>query len=86
MLSGLAGSAREKTMDARGSPKVRAICIDDISPQRRHGQRGRNTVATFVPVISAPKLELVLDVLADRNKESLLKWLDERRNKWCAAV
>lgn len=29
---------------------------------------------------------LVLDVLPDRNKETLLKWLDERGIEWCAAV
>jgi transposase len=39
-----------------------------------------------VLVISAPELGLVLDVLPDRNKETLLKWLEERRIEWCAAV
>ena len=29
---------------------------------------------------------LVLDVLEDRSKENLLKWLDERGIEWCAAV
>jgi transposase len=28
----------------------------------------------------------VLDVLEDRSKENLLKWLDERGSEWCAAV
>ena len=37
-------------------------------------------------VLSAPELGLVLDVLADRSQESLLKWLDERGIEWCAAV
>ncbi|MCI0556460.1 MAG: ISL3 family transposase [Anaerolineae bacterium] len=37
-------------------------------------------------VISAPELGLVLDVLEDRSKETLLKWLDERGSEWCAAV
>jgi len=40
----------------------------------------------FVLVISAPELGLVLDVLEDRSKESLLKWLDERGIECCAAV
>jgi transposase len=31
-------------------------------------------------------LGLVLDVLPDRNKETLLKWLEERGSEWCAAV
>lgn len=37
-------------------------------------------------VISAPELGLVLDVLEDRSKENLLKWLEERGMEWCAAV
>ena len=57
---------------------MRAICFDEISLHRGHGK--------FVLVISAPELGLVLDVLADRSKESLLKWLDERGSEWCAAV
>lgn len=57
---------------------MRAICFDEISLHRGHGK--------FVLVISAPELGLVLDVLPDRNKETLLKWLDERGIEWCAAV
>ena len=37
-------------------------------------------------VISAPELGLVLDVLEDRSKERLLKWLEERGIEWCATV
>jgi len=37
-------------------------------------------------VISAPELGLVLDVLEDRSKENLLKWLEERGSEWCTAV
>jgi transposase len=40
----------------------------------------------FVLVISAPELGLVLDILEDRSKENLLKWLEERGKRWCAAV
>jgi len=36
-------------------------------------------------VISAPELGLVLDVLPDRNKATLEKWLDERGKAWCEA-
>jgi transposase len=57
---------------------VRAICFDEISLHRGHGK--------FVLVISAPELGLVLDVLPDRSKETLLKWLEERGSEWCSAV
>jgi transposase len=39
-----------------------------------------------VLVISAPELGLVLDVLEDRSKEKLLKWLAERGIEWCATI
>ena len=68
----------KKTLEARGYPPVRAICFDEITLHRGHGQ--------FVLVISAPELGLVLDVLEDRSRETLLKWLDERGIEWCAAV
>ena len=55
-----------------------AICLDEITLHRGHGK--------FVLVISAPELGLVLDVLNDRSKENLLKWLDDRGIEWCAAV
>jgi transposase len=57
---------------------VRAICFDEIAFHRGHGK--------FVLVISAPEVGLVLDVLEDRSKENLLKWLDKRGSEWCAAV
>ena len=68
----------KKTVAARGYPQVRAICFDEITLHRGHGK--------FVLVISAPELGLVLDVLEDRSKENLLKWLEERGIEWCAAV
>jgi len=37
-------------------------------------------------VISAPEIGLVLDVLPDRSKETLEKWLDERGKEWCEAI
>jgi len=46
--------------------------------RRGHGE--------YVLVISAPELGLVLDVLPDRNKATLEKWLDERGKAWCEAV
>jgi len=54
------------------------ICFDEISLRRGHGK--------YVLVISAPELGLVLDVLPDRNKATLEKWLDERGKAWCEAV
>lgn len=57
---------------------MRAICFDEISLHRGHGK--------FVLVISAPEEGLVLDILPDRNKETLLKWLEERGSEWCAAI
>ena len=54
------------------------ICLDEISLRRGHGE--------YVLVISAPELGLVLDVLPDRNKETLEKWLDERGKAWCEAI
>jgi transposase len=52
--------------------------LDEISLHKGHSQ--------YVLVIAAPELGLVLDVLPDRNKETLEKWLDERGIVWCAAV
>jgi transposase len=54
------------------------ICFDEISLRRGHGE--------YVLVISAPELGLVLDVLPDRSKETLEKWLDERGKAWCKAI
>lgn len=54
------------------------ICFDEISLHRGHGK--------FVLVISAPEIGLVLDVLSDRSKETLEKWLDERGKEWCEAI
>lgn len=54
------------------------ICFDEISLHKAHGK--------FVLVISAPELGCVLDVLPNRNKATLEKWLDERGKEWCEAV
>jgi transposase len=54
------------------------ICFDEISLHRGHGK--------YVLVISAPELGIVLDILPDRNKETLEKWLDERGKAWCETV
>jgi transposase len=54
------------------------ISFDEISLRRGHGE--------YVLVISAPELGLVLDVLPDRNKATLEKWLDERGKTWCEAI
>ncbi len=54
------------------------ICFDEISLHRGHGE--------YVLVISAPELGLVLDVLPDRSKKTLEKWLEERGKAWCEAI
>lgn len=54
------------------------ICFDEISLHKRHGK--------YVLVISAPELGLVLDVLPNRNKATLEKWLDERGKEWREAI
>jgi transposase len=54
------------------------ICFDEISLRRGHGE--------YVLVISAPQWGQVLDVLPDRNKETLAQWLEERGKAWCETV
>jgi transposase len=54
------------------------ICFDEISLHRGHGK--------YVLVISAPEIGSVLDILPDRNKETLEKWLAERGKDWCEAI
>jgi transposase len=46
------------------------LCLDEITTHKGHGH--------YRLVISAPELGLVLDVLPDRNKESLEAWFDQR--------
>ncbi len=57
---------------------MKVICFDEISLHRGHG--------AYVLVISAPELGLILDILPNRDKETLEKWLDLRGKDWCAAV
>jgi transposase len=54
------------------------LCLDEITTHKGHGH--------FRLVISAPELGLVLDLLADRSKESLETWLQQRGLAWCAHV
>lgn len=54
------------------------ICLDEITLHKGHGK--------YLLVISAPELGLVLDVLADRSKEKLLAWFEERGEAWCEGV
>lgn len=68
----------ESMLVARGFPPVQVICFDEISLHRGHGE--------YVLVISAPELWLALDVLPDRSKENLEKWLEEGGKAWCEAV
>ena len=54
------------------------LCLDEITIHKGHGH--------YRLVISAPELGLVLDVLADRNKETLEAWFEQRGSVWCAQV
>lgn len=57
---------------------VRVLCLDEIAQHKGHG--------SYRLVISAPELGIILDVLPERTKEALEKWLDERGPAWCGAV
>ena len=64
----------KKTVEARGYPFVKVLCFDEVTLHKGHGH--------FLLVISAPELGVILDVLPDRQKSSLEKWLDERGKAW----
>jgi transposase len=68
----------KKTIDTRGYPFVKVLCLDEITLHRGHGN--------YLLVISAPELGIVLDVLPDRNKETLEAWFEKRGRAWCAHV
>jgi transposase len=57
---------------------VSKLCFDEIAPHKGHGN--------YRLVISAPELGIVLDVLADRKKETLEAWFLARGTAWCAQV
>jgi transposase len=57
---------------------VKVLCCDEIAPHKGHGH--------YQLVIYAPELGIVLDLLADRLKESLERWFDQRGAEWCAQV
>ena len=71
-------SEGQKTLSGRGYPCVKALCLDEIVPHKRQGR--------YYPVISAPELGLVLDMLKDCKKASLEAWFDEWGVEWCAAI
>lgn len=54
------------------------LCFDEIAPHKGHGN--------YRLVISAPELGIVLDVLADRKKETLEAWFLARGAAWCVQV
>jgi transposase len=54
------------------------LCLDEITIHKGHGH--------YRLVISAPELGLVLDILPDRNRESLAAWFEARGVAWCAQV
>jgi len=57
---------------------VKVLCLDEIAQHKGHG--------SFLLIISAPELGLVLDVLPDRCKDTLEAWFDARGSEWCATV
>ncbi len=60
----------KKTLTAQGYPRVNDICFDEITLHKGHGK--------YLWVTSAPEFGLILDVLEDRSKSSLLVWLEAR--------
>jgi transposase len=68
----------KKTIVARGYPQVTTLCFDEITLHNGHGK--------FLLGISAPEPGVVLDILEDRSKETLLQWLTARGPDGCAAV
>ena len=54
------------------------LCFDEIASHKGHGH--------YRLVISSPELGIVLDVLADRKKETLEAWFLARGPAWCAGV
>lgn len=68
----------KKTLTERGWPVVKVLCLDEIAQHKGHG--------SYRLVISAPELGIILDVLEDRSKETLIKWFDQRGKEWCDQV
>ena len=68
----------KKTVEARGYPFVKVLCLDEVTLHKGHGN--------YVLVISAPELGIILDVLEDRSKERLEAWFDQRGKAWCEYV
>lgn len=58
----------KKTTAARQTNAIRVLNIDEIALEKGHGN--------FVLVLSAPEEGYVLDVLPDRERKTLEKWLD----------
>jgi transposase len=57
---------------------VKVLGLDEFTIHKGHGH--------YRLVISAPELGCILDVLPDRNKETLEAWFAQRGTAWCAAV
>ena len=68
----------KKTLTERGWPVVKVLCLDEIAQHKGHG--------SYRLVISAPELGIILDVLKDRSKDSLLAWFEQRGQDWCDQV
>jgi len=54
------------------------LCLDEIAQHKGHG--------SYRLIISAPELGIILDVLKERTKDTLVKWFEERGQAWCAQV
>ena len=59
----------KKTTATRQTQAIRVLNIDEIALEKGHGN--------FVLVLSAPEEGYVLEVLSDRERKTLEKWLDE---------
>ncbi len=68
----------QNMLTQRGYPLVKELCLDEFTIHKGHGH--------YRLVISAPELGWVLDVLADRTKETLEAWFAQRGTAWCDYV
>ena len=57
---------------------VKVLGLDEIAQHKGHG--------SYRLIISAPELGIILDVLKERTKETLVQWFEARGEAWCAQV
>lgn len=68
----------KKTLTERGWPIIKVLCLDEIAQHKGHG--------SYRLIISAPELGVIVDVLKERTKDTLVQWFEERGEAWCAQV